>query len=125
MGGEDAGYHVDRSQPVADQRSPVHRAALRRKDVQHGLAYEKAAAEDRDRGRADEDAEQQHSAEYEDLDELQQRVDRQLLGQGLREVGDDVLGSLDADRHANRARSDAQLGPLGASEPAMRGDLGI
>jgi len=96
VGGEYADDDKGTAQRVSDQRAAVDAAALGREDVEHGLADQKSPTEDGYGRRPDQHAEQQNDAEGKHLDQLQERVGRQLFGKRVGEVGDDVLGGLDA-----------------------------
>src|SRR5712692_2173949 len=48
-----------------------------------------------------------------------------LIRESEGEVGDDVVGGFDTDRHTNRPRSNSELGALRRTEAAMRGYLWV
>src|SRR5713226_3364692 len=125
VGGGHADDNEDPAQRVADHGASVDRAALGREDVEDGLADQEAPAQDRDARRSNQDAEHEHGAEGQDLDELEERVGRQLGGESLHEVGEYVGGRLDAGRHPHRSRPHAELGALGWGQAAMRGYLRV
>src|SRR5450759_3671156 len=73
---DDADQHEDGADEVADQRAPVDRTSLGRKDVEYRLAHQKPSPEDGDGGGVGQHPVQEHGAGNQHLDELQQRVRR-------------------------------------------------
>ena len=108
-----------RGDEVSDERAPVDRPTLRGKDALDRDADQETTAQQRQRSRVAQNAQQHDDGEQDHLEQQQERVSGQLGRERLREVADYVLDILDADRHAYGPRSDAQRRALFRAHRAM------
>ena len=110
---DDPPEHEQAGKKVSDERPAIDRPALRREDGGDRKPDQETPAQQGQRRGMLDSSDQENRRRDGDLEQLQQRGGAQeLVGDSLREVGDDVVGVLEPDRHADGPLTDPQLGQL-------------